>query len=61
MAGLLLLLAIVTGVLLVLGGPTAWVITVTGRWPAVLRQVRAIPTRMQAGLGRLAGLVIRKA
>jgi hypothetical protein len=61
MAGLLLVLAIIIGVLLVLGGPTAWVITVTGRWPAVLRSVRAVPARLQAGLGRLAGLVIRRA
>lgn len=61
LAGLLLLLAIIIGVLLVLGGPTAWVITVTGRWPAVIGGVRAIPARLQAGLGRLAGLVIRRA
>jgi hypothetical protein len=61
LAGLLLVLAIIVGVLLVLGGPTAWVITVTGRWPVVLRSVRAVPARLQAGLGRLAGLVIRRA
>ena len=61
MAGLLLLLAIITGVLLVLGAPAAWVITVTGRWPAVLRRVRAVPASLRAGLGRLAGLVIRRA
>lgn len=61
LAGLLLLLAIIVGVLLVLGGPTAWVITVTGRWPVVLRGVRSVPARLQAGLGRLAGLVIRRA
>jgi hypothetical protein len=61
LAGLLLLLAIIIGVLLVLGGPAAWVITVTGRWPMVIRGVRAVPARLQAGLGRLAGLVIRRA
>jgi len=60
MAGLLLVLAIIVGVLLVLGGPTAWVITVTGRWPVVLRSVRVVPARLQTGLGRLAGLVIRR-
>ena len=61
MAGLLLVLAIIVGVLLVLGGPTAWVITVTGRWPMVLRWVLAARARLQRGLGRLAGLVIRRA
>jgi hypothetical protein len=61
LAGVLLVLAIIIGVLLVLGGPTAWVVTVTGRWPAVLRWVRSVPARLQAGLGRLAGLVIRRA
>jgi hypothetical protein len=60
LAGLLLALAIIIGVLLVLGGPTAWVITVTGRWPLVLRSVRVVPARLQTGLGRLAGLVIRR-
>jgi hypothetical protein len=60
LAGLLLALAIIVGVLLVLGGPTAWVITVTGRWPLVLRSVRVVPARLQTGLGRLAGLVSRR-
>jgi len=60
LAGLLLVLAIIVGVLLVLGGPAAWVITVTGRWPVVLRSVRVVPARLQTGLGRLAGLVIRR-
>lgn len=40
LAGLLLLLAIVFGVLLAVGGPTAWVLTVTGRWPVVIRWAR---------------------
>jgi hypothetical protein len=61
LAGLLLVLAIIVGVLLVLGGPTAWVITVTGRWPVVLGGVRTARARVQTGLGRLAGLVIRRA
>jgi hypothetical protein len=60
LAGMLLVLAIIIGVLLVLGGPTAWVITVTGRWPLVLHSVRVVPARLQTGLGRLAGLVIRR-
>jgi hypothetical protein len=53
LAGLLLLLAITLGVLLMLGGPTIWVITVTGRWPAVLRRVRAVRSRLRTGLGRV--------
>jgi len=61
LAGILLVLAIVFGALLVLGGPTAWVITVTGRWPVVLGWVRAARARSLAGLGRLAGLVVRRA
>jgi hypothetical protein len=61
LAGLLLGLAIIIGVLLVLGGPTAWVITVTGRWPVVLGGMRTARARVQTGLGRLAGLVIRRA
>jgi hypothetical protein len=59
--GLLLLLAIIVGVLLMLGGPTVWVVTVTGRWPAVLRSVRAVRARLRTGLGRLAGRVVRRA
>jgi hypothetical protein len=61
MAGVLLLLAIIVGVLLMLGGPTAWVITVTGRWPVVFRWVRAVRARLRTGLGRLAGRVVRRA
>jgi hypothetical protein len=61
LAGFLLVLAIVFGVLIVVGGPTAWVITVTGRWPVVLGQVRAVRARSLTGLGRLVGLVVRRA
>jgi hypothetical protein len=61
LAGLLLVLAIVVGVLLMLGGPTAWVITVTGRWPVVFRWVRAVRARLQRGLGRMSGRRIRRA
>jgi hypothetical protein len=61
LAGILLVLAIVFGALLVVGGPTAWVITVTGRWPVVLRSVRTARSRSLRGLGRLAGLVARRA
>jgi hypothetical protein len=61
MAGLLLFLAVIIGVLLTLGGPTVWVITVTGRWPVVLRSVQTVRVRLRTGLGRLAGRVIRRA
>jgi hypothetical protein len=61
LAGILLVLAIVFGALIVVGGPTAWVITVTGRWPVVLGQVRAVRARSLTGLGRLVGLVVRRA
>jgi hypothetical protein len=61
LAGILLVLAIVFGALLVLGGPTAWVITVTGRWPVVFRWVRAARARSLTGLGRLAGRAVRRA
>jgi hypothetical protein len=61
MTGVLLLLAIIVGVLLMLGGPTAWVITVTGRWPVVFRWVRAVRARLRTGLGRLAGRMVRRA
>lgn len=53
LAGLLLLLAIIVGVVMTLGGPAAWVITVTGRWPAVFRPVRTVSARLQTRLGRL--------
>jgi hypothetical protein len=61
LAGILLVLAIVFGAVLVVGGPTAWVITVTGRWPVVLGRVRAVRARSLTGLGRLVGLVVRRA
>lgn len=48
LAGILELLAIILGALLVAGGPAAWVITVTGRWPVMLRWVRAVRARIQA-------------
>jgi hypothetical protein len=57
----LLVLAIVVGAVLAVAGPAAWVITVTGRWPVVLGWVRAVRARSLTGLGRLAGLVIRRA
>jgi len=53
MAGLLLQLAVLIGVLLMLGGPAVWVITVTGRWPVVFRGARAAGARLQRGLGRV--------
>lgn len=53
MAGLLLLLAVLVGVLLMLGGPAVWVVTVTGKWPVVFRGVREAGARVRRGLGRV--------
>jgi hypothetical protein len=60
LAGLLLLLAIIVGLLVMVVGPTAWVITVTGRWPVVLGWAPTVGTRLRTGLGRLAGRVVRR-
>ena len=54
-AGILLLLAVIAGVLLLVGGPTAWVVTATGKWPVVLRWVRPVQSRSRAALAWLTG------
>jgi hypothetical protein len=61
MTGILLLLAIIVGALLLVGGPAAWALTATGKWPVVLRWLRTVRTQVQTGLGRLAGVVVRRA
>jgi len=61
LAGILLALALIFGALLVVGVPIVWVITVTGRWPAVLAWLRAVRARSLAGLGRLTGRAARRA
>jgi hypothetical protein len=48
LAGILLLLAIICGALLLVGGPTAWVLTATGKWPVVLRWLQPVVTRLRA-------------
>ena len=55
MAGILLLLAVIAGVLLLIGGPTAWAVTATGKWPVVLRWLRPVQSRSRAALGWLSG------
>jgi hypothetical protein len=55
MAGILLLLAVIAGVLLLVGGPTAWVVTATGKWPVVLRWFRPVQSRSRAVLAWLSG------
>jgi hypothetical protein len=40
LTGLLLLLAMILGGLAVIGGPAAWAVTVTGKWPVVASWVR---------------------
>jgi hypothetical protein len=54
LTGVLQLLAIIIGVLLLVGGSAAWALTATGKWPVV----RA---RLTAALGWLGGLVVRRA
>jgi hypothetical protein len=61
LAGLLLLLAIIAGALLLIGGPAAWAITATGKWPVVLGWLRPVQARLTAALGWLTGLVVRRA
>ncbi|HTU73316.1 MAG TPA: hypothetical protein VMG38_07330 [Trebonia sp.] len=54
-AGILLLLAVIGGVLLLIGGPTAWVVTATGKWPVVLSWLRPVRSRSKAALAWLGG------
>jgi hypothetical protein len=61
LAGLLLLLAIIVGALLLIGGPAAWAITATGKWPVVLRWLRPVQARLRPALAWLTGLVVRRA
>jgi hypothetical protein len=61
LAGILLALALIIGALLVVGVPIVWVITATGRWPAVRAWLRAVRARSLAGLGRLTGRAARRA
>jgi hypothetical protein len=61
MAGILLLLAIIAGALLLIGGPAAWAITATGKWPVVLRWLRPAQARLRAALAWLTGLAVRRA
>jgi len=61
MAGILLLIAIIAGAVLLIGGPTAWVLTVTGKWPAVLRWLRPVQSRLRMARAWLAGLAARRA
>ena len=60
MAGLLLLLAVIAGALLLIGGPAAWAITATGKWPVVLRWLRPIRERLPALRSWLGWLVVRR-
>jgi hypothetical protein len=48
MAGILLLLAIIAGALLLIGGPTVWVVTATGKWPVVIRWMQPVLRPLRA-------------
>jgi hypothetical protein len=56
-AGLLVLLATILGALLLVGGSAAWAVTATGRWPAALRWLRPVVTRLTAARTWLTGLL----
>jgi hypothetical protein len=61
MTGILLLLAIIVGAILLVGGPAAWALTATGKWPVVLRWLRPVQARLRAALAWLTGLAVRRA
>jgi ABC-type phosphate transport system substrate-binding protein len=61
LAGVLLVLAMVLGGLLLVGGPAAWAITATGKWPVVLRWLRPVQARLRAALAWFTGLTVRRA
>jgi hypothetical protein len=52
-------LALILGVLLLLGGPAVFVLVATGKWPAVLGWLRAALARLRAAPRQLAGLARR--
>jgi hypothetical protein len=56
LGSVLLLLALICGVLLVLGGPMVWVLVATGKWPALWRWLRPVVSRLRVIPGQLAGL-----
>jgi hypothetical protein len=47
LAGLLLLLAIIAGALVLVGGPAAWALTATGKWPVLVGWVRPAAARIR--------------
>jgi hypothetical protein len=59
LSGVLILLAVIFGVLLVLGGPLVWMLVVTGKWPVVLRWLRTALPRLRLMPGQLAALTRR--
>lgn len=59
LSGVLVLLAVIFGALLVLGGPLIWMLVVTGKWPVVVRWLRAAVSRARLMTGQLAGLTRR--
>jgi hypothetical protein len=56
LTGILLLIALIVGGLLLIGGPTAWALTATGKWPVLIRWLRPVTARLAAARGWLTGL-----
>jgi hypothetical protein len=57
LTGILLLIALIVGGLALVGGPTAWVLTATGKWPVVLRWLRPVLTRLAIARTWVTGLL----
>jgi ABC-type phosphate transport system substrate-binding protein len=57
LTGILLLIAIIVGAILLVGGPAAWVVTATGKWPVVLRWLRPVLAQLTAARTWLTGLL----
>jgi hypothetical protein len=60
LTGLLLLLAMIVGGLAIIGGPAAWVVTVTGKWPVVARYTRPAWAWARPAWTRVRATVIRR-
>jgi hypothetical protein len=58
LAGLLLLLAVIAGAVVLVGGPAAWALTATGKWPVVVGWVRPAWTWVPPARARLRAIRI---
>jgi hypothetical protein len=60
LTGLLLLLAIIAGSVASVGGPAAWAVTVTGKWPVVARYTRPAWAWVRPAWTRVRAIRIRR-